>query len=917
MRRLALLLVAAVGLVATASQAATPASQSVVAPTTAGQTVTINWSGDIPPLSDGEGTSSCKDRLTGVDPEGIHITVPAGAYDTVDIDYKFSISWDDASNDEVLTVVNKDVADQGSGNDQEGAQSSEVGSSDTSATTEQVVAANLPAGNYEAQACPFLATTPTSQHYTGKLEITAKAKEPDVPAADAGGLSFSASVPADPQRDSGEPLMEIDKAGNSYTCGPSGFSNAAEYAQVSTDGGDQFHLLGEPPRGQIGLGGGGDCSLATAPVANAQGKDNWAYSGLGPLTHFAVSRSADEGRTIEGSPVSESFPGVDRQWQVFLDADIVLLNYNQQAPRQVVVQKSTDGGLTYGVSMPASAADPSFPGPLRSLPAQFNPDGAQHGRVAYFPWTKGTNVNLSVSFDGGASWTQCRVANAPGEGTLFPTADSDSAGTIYVTYGENAKFHTYLRSLKAADLGACRDGLDKDPKTDPGFSAPAQVDRGGIRTTVFPWMTAGGAPGRVAVAFYGTETDGNPNLGDFKASWNVYVNQSLNADTGAGAGFSQVKATTHPTHYDSICLNGLGCDVSGGDRSLADFFAIDYDPVRDALQVVYDTTYKQPDEAEGHVATPTVVTQTAGPSLGGGTLKQTKPPVVREHSDDPAEDAISDYSSLGTPPNPVVEPAADFRSADVGPGPAGGITVTMELSDLSDAALAQALSNTKARRLLWIFRFFTGYQSSAAVARYSPTTGFSFGFNDFVTGSVTCGSSGEKCLQYPGDQPLAGHADQGSGTLVLEVPGPKLKALSGSEGPGQRPKEVPAKPGDRLYDGTAFSLADASPAGGRDQSFLYPLDNAPSMDFLIPAASGSSAPAWARAAGGAAPAQDALAACRSHLTLRGVSAAGRGRRAKLSFSRRGPAGVQVDVFQSAVGRRVIGARLVARFTNRR
>jgi hypothetical protein len=430
-------------------------------------------------------------------------------------------------------------------------------------------------------------------------------------------------------------------------------------------------------------------------------------------------------------------------------------------------------------------------------------------------------------------------------------------------------------------------------------------------------MTAGGAPGRVAVAFYGTETDGNPNLGDFKGSWNVYVNQSPDADAGAAAAFSQVKATTHPVHYDSICLNGLGCDVSGGDRSLADFFAIDYDPVRKVLQVVYDTTYKKPGEAEGHVATPTVVTQTAGPSLGGGTVAQTKPPVVRDASDDPAGDAFADYSSLQTPPSPKVEPAADFRSARIGPGPDGGITVTMRLASLSDAALAKALSDTSSPRLLWIFRFFNGYQSSAAVARYSAAGGFSFGFNDFQAGSVTCGSSSEKCIQYPGDQAIAGSVDQTAGTLTLSVPGSKLKALSGSEGPGQRPKEVRAQPGDRLYDGTAFSLSDISPTGGADQSFLYPLDNAPSMDFLIPPATSSGAPPAGSPPGGKPAAHDALAACRARLTFRGVSAVGRGRRADLKFSRRGSAPVQVDVFQSTVGRRVIGERLVARFKNRK
>jgi hypothetical protein len=155
------LVVGATGALPNASAAATPAQQSVTAPTQPGVTVTRTWTGTIPFVSDGEGTSSCKDRMTGVDRAGIHINVPAGAYDSVDIDYKFTITWTDATglNDEVLTVINKDVTDTGGG-DTEGNTNSEVGSSDTSATTEQIVGSNLPTADYEAQACPFLAATP-------------------------------------------------------------------------------------------------------------------------------------------------------------------------------------------------------------------------------------------------------------------------------------------------------------------------------------------------------------------------------------------------------------------------------------------------------------------------------------------------------------------------------------------------------------------------------------------------------------------------------------------------------------------------------------------------------------------------------------------------------------------------------------
>ena len=102
-------------------------------------------------------------------------------------------------------------------------------------------------------------------------------------------------MPADPQRDEAEPLIEISRDGHIYTCGPTGFSNGSDYAQVSTDGGDQFHILGTPPRGQQGVGGGGDCALATGVDAErATGNYQYAYAGLGALSGFTTSTSAEQ-----------------------------------------------------------------------------------------------------------------------------------------------------------------------------------------------------------------------------------------------------------------------------------------------------------------------------------------------------------------------------------------------------------------------------------------------------------------------------------------------------------------------------------------------------------------------------------------------------------------------------------------------
>jgi hypothetical protein len=824
--------------------ASTPATSSVTVPSTAGQTVTDTWTGMIPPGANA--TSSCSGFEVVSDQHVVMINVPAGTYDTIDAKFKFTITWADATFDEILTVLDP--------------QGDEVGSSDGGSNIETVVANNLPPGNYTVLACAFLSLVPVS--YTGKLEITTTARtiEPSLPSAPAQGLQFSASVASDNQRDQAEPLLEIDKAGNVYDCGPTGFSNASDYAQVSNDHGDQFHMLGTPPRGQQGAGGGGDCGLAFGTTVNSRGNYQYAYTGLGPLTGFVTSTSPNNGHSLTtggpfGNGVTDEGGGADRQWMTFVGEQTVLLSYNQQVPRNVVVQRSTDGGLTYLPDAALAARNPRFPGPMRYIePSATFPNG-----IVYFASDRtapdGDHVNLSISQDRGVTWTDCLAAVAPGTTTLFATADHDNAGNIYVVYGENVKFHTYLVSLTANKVTSCNQSVTAStalPTVNPGFSAPTQVDRDAVRSTVFQWVTAGGAPGRVAVSFAGTETDGDPNSGNFNASWNIYVNESLNAlstDPLNPTTFSQVQATTHPFHYDSICLNGLGCDLSvpPGDRSMADFFSLDYNKADGRLYVTFNRSNKKPDEEVGHIASPMVVTQIGGPSLGGGTISSTRP-VLRSTSDDPAGDALSSYSILAPADPPTTnEPAGDFRNVSVGPEidlhdnsvlKDGGFTVTMRVADLSTTSLAATMGRTASQSLLWVFRFTNGYQDAAASARWNLAQGFTFGYNDYATGSTPCATTGpvttEKCIVYPGGTPVQGDANQTTGTIRISVPRFLLRALGGPTGAGQRPSEVPATVGSRFYDATAFSLGNTVSPLQDVQSFLYPLDNSPSMDFLLP-----------------------------------------------------------------------------------
>jgi hypothetical protein len=833
--------------------ASDPPSSSITVPAATGQSVSVTWSGTVPvganPNSDC--TQSAADQI---DEHSLAVTVPEGAYSSLKAVFTFRMTWtpptpNATANDLILTLV----APNGLG----------IASADSSGAAETLAVENLLPGTYKVLACGF--ANATAQPYSSTLTVQTQVPEPAVAAAPSQGLEFSAAVAADNQRDESEPLVEIDRAGNIYGCGPSGFSQAADYIQVSNDGGDQFHLIGVPPRGQASAGGGGDCALAFGLSPNSRGFYDWSYSGLGALSGFATSISPNNAHSIAtagfdlAGGVTNTGGVADRQWQTFVSETDVLLIYNIQQPRHTVVLRSTDKGLTFDATTAVRGnTSPLFPGQIRY-------DDAHD--VVYFPWDDtgsllgvgGDFVNLSVSRDKGRTWFACRIDFVRGEVPGFVSADHDSAGNIYVGYGDGVTYETYMKVLPFENIDKCNKpaATTAAPSLgDPGTGPRIRVDRGNVRTSLFPWVTAGKAPGYAAMMFLGTDTNGNPDLGTFKGSWYAYVNVTTNAlstDPANPPTFSQVRATTHPMHYDSICLGGLGCDISipPGDRSMADFMALDYNAVTDKLTVIFNRTNKRPNEAVGRVASPMAATQIGGPTLSGGLLTPTRP-VVRKSSDDPPGDALSDYSVLaplivpGDPPTRN-EPASDFRSVSVGPeidlhdGEAvrnGGFTVTMKVADLSTSALMDTLVKTKSQSLLWLFRFTNGHQDVAASARWNPVQGFTFGYNDYTTGTAPCESSGaatnDKCILYPGDTPIQGDANQATGTIRLSVPRHLLRGLTDETGNLQRPAETAASVGTRFFDATAWSLGNTVSPVQDVQSFLYPLDNTPAMDFLLP-----------------------------------------------------------------------------------
>ncbi|MGI8681928.1 MAG: hypothetical protein ACR2JO_07340, partial [Mycobacteriales bacterium] len=272
-------------------------------------------------------------------------------------------------------------------------------------------------------------------------------------------------------------------------------------------------------------------------------------------------------------------------------------------------------------------------------------------------------------------------------------------------------------------------------------------------------------------------------------------------------------------------------------------------PASGRLQVVYNNDAKKPGEEMGHVASPMVFTQIAGPSVKGGTISGGNRPVLRQSSSDPTGGAFANYSGLGTSPPPVNEPATDLTSVSINqPTTGDGFTVTMKLASLSKANLDKALADTNSKSLLYVLRFGDGFQVSAVDARYSPAFGWQFRYNNYDALMTECfappSASNDKCLAFgANDTMTTGSVNTSTGTITINAPRrfPDgrifLFGLSGGQGDQQRPHQVLATSGTRFYEASAFTFGDVldRPPGTKEvQTYLYPLDNTPAMDFLLP-----------------------------------------------------------------------------------
>src|SRR3989442_8421353 len=118
-----------------------------------------------------------------------------------------------------------------------------------------------------------------------------------------------------------------------------------------------------PPE-NLGLApGGGDADIAVnaADPANAS-IPNVALTSLTLAPAVTATHSTERGSNFTAPNVAEALiPGDDRQWNDAIDPKTVYLIYHDVATFNIDVQRSTDGGVTYGAALGEAIDAAAFP----------------------------------------------------------------------------------------------------------------------------------------------------------------------------------------------------------------------------------------------------------------------------------------------------------------------------------------------------------------------------------------------------------------------------------------------------------------------------------------------------------------------------------------------------------------------------
>ncbi len=546
-----------------------------------------------------------------------------------------------------------------------------------------------------------------------------------------------------------------------------------------------------PGNGTVGGDGGGDVDMAVGFNSEAtedpSAPPTLAYSSL-VLANISTQRSTDRGATFVKNPagnVTGGVPGDDRQWMEFFGSQYVYLIYRTLAPAIAQVQRSVDGGLTYGNTTVVGTI-----GQVGGVDVDQN-DGTvyvagSNGVVAVgIPPVPGPPSPTSLP---PATYTVHSVAGT-GNAHIFFTVKVASDGTVYACYSNDRDVFIKFSQDKGTT-----------------WSAAIRVSDGSeTLTSVFPWMETGPTPGTIGVVWYGSN---KATTGDDTADWHVFYAQGTTVTTNPS--FRQAEASDHVIHGANISEAGLVVGGMSPNRNLADYFQIAFDPTGAAVIGYCDDH----NDISGHAY---VARQISGPGVNGGAAIPTPvegsslPPQLFE----PKPTAASVGGILGSQ---VTDQRDDVRT---GGNPQTGGTVVIPNDDPADIlSVKYSTEGTAAQPVLvctmkvsdmtaippstnWRMHFTANAPNSVL----SPTGEYTFGLSDrgdqfFVRASTDAASAqtfvyGTAKRNFDGtitytDKGSAdtGAFDQANKTITLKVAVSKLNAALAAGRPTLGPGSI-------------------------------------------------------------------------------------------------------------------------------
>jgi hypothetical protein len=549
-------------------------------------------------------------------------------------------------------------------------------------------------------------------------------------------LLFTHEAAVDVQRTSGSPAVAIDPAGGYWLTAASGVPGGTSFLWKSEDGGVQYDALrcqGQVDRPACSPGGSSTAvatGTAQPPGLNPpqppsayfadaaaptniscafswDGGQSMSVTGPAPAQPAAAGQACNAAGSTSGSPV----PGGQRPWLAVYRGhntqDTAYLVYTTAAGAQFL--RSVDSGQTYaGLTSCTRMAGSAASSPCASNAIGVNTSRAGNlvvdqatGSVYAFltthdPVTGKYGVQVAATSNaptttGTVDWYASDIPGSAGVASTengYAAGAIDNQGNLYVVWVASPdpavnRTQQVVYYSHSTDAGSRRGARWSNPVPVTGAGSKLPY----VNSTVFPWVAAGD-PGRVDIAFLGTEHALPYNASVDSARWYVDFVQTLDGRT-ASPRFQPAEATPGsdsfipghasemPIHIGSICTAASSCTPQQN-HNLGDYIQMVVNPDGGADIVFVDDNNSA---ASTHAGAPIVnfIRQGTGHSAlattnnGLGYVLNPGPELsqsldVRAQVLDPQGDALFPAHSPGnaTAP-PHMYPAQDLAAVRLAP----------------------------------------------------------------------------------------------------------------------------------------------------------------------------------------------------------------------------------------------------------